>query len=80
MSQYEELKQSLQNMENRINQLESKMIYNYIDDNMPQWAKPTIEKLVKQGLLLGDENGNLGLTEEMLRIYVTNDRAGMYGE
>lgn len=80
MSQYEELKQSLQNLENRINQLKNKMIYNYIDDNMPQWAKPTIEKLVKQGLLVGDEEGNLGLTEEMLRIYVTNDRAGVYGE
>ncbi len=80
MTQYEELKALLQGIEARLSAIEGKMIYNYIDDNMPQWARPTIQKLVDLGLLRGDEEGNLGLTEEMLRIYVTNDRAGLYDE
>ncbi len=53
------------------------MIYNYIDDNMPDWARPTIQKLVDKGILKGDENC-LNLTEDAIRILVINDRAGLY--
>lgn len=73
VTQYEELNE-------RVKQIENKMIYNYIDDNMPDWARPTIQKLVDKKLLVGNETGELGLTEEMLKIYVVNDRAGLYGE
>jgi N-acetylmuramoyl-L-alanine amidase len=45
---------------------------------MPGWARPTIQKLVDKKLLLGNEKGELGLTEEMLKIYVVNDRSGLY--
>ena len=54
------------------------MIYNYIDDNMPEWARPTIKKLVDKGWLKGNDNGELELSDDMLRIFVVNDRAGMY--
>jgi len=57
---------------------ETEMIYNYIDENMPEWAKPTIQKLVDKGLLKGNEKGELGLNETMLKIFVVNDRAGLY--
>jgi len=78
MTQYEELKGLLQGIEKRLAVMENKMIYQYIDENMPSWARPTIQKLVDLGLLQGDGEGKLGLTEEMLRIYVINDRAGLY--
>ncbi|MBE7042461.1 MAG: hypothetical protein E7399_03090 [Ruminococcaceae bacterium] len=78
MTQYEELKGLLQGIEKRLAVMENKMIYHYIDENMPSWARPTIQKLVDLGLLQGDGEGKLGLTEEMLRIYVINDRAGLY--
>ena len=78
MSQYEELKDLLEGIEKRLDKLEDKMIYNYIDKNMPDWARPTIQKLVDKKLLVGNEKGELGLTEEMLKIYVINDRAGLY--
>ena len=55
------------------------MVYNFIDGNMPEWARPTIQKLVDKGCLKGDENG-LNLTDELLRILVINDRAGIYGK
>ena len=57
---------------------EDEMIYNYIDENMPQWARPTIQKLVDKGLLKGNEKGELGLNDTMLKIFVINDRAGLY--
>ena len=50
----------------------------YVDDNMPEWAKPTVQKMMDKGFLKGDENGCLGLTDELLRVFVINDRAGVY--
>nr|DAZ34676.1 MAG TPA: N-acetylmuramoyl-L-alanine amidase [Caudoviricetes sp.] len=67
----------LEELENRIAKLENKMVYNYIDTNMPDWARPTIQKLVDKGYLKGDGNG-LGLTDEMLKIFVILDRAGNF--
>ncbi len=43
--------------------------YNKIDE-MPKWAKPTIQELVDMECLKGDEDGNLDLTKNMLRIIV----------
>ena len=60
-----------------VNKIKNKMIYNYIDKNMPEWARPTIQKLVDKGYLQGNENG-LNLTDELLRMLVINDRAGLY--
>ena len=49
-------------------------------ENVPDWARATVEKLVSRGLLLGDENGNLNLTGDMVRILVILDRAGVFGQ
>lgn len=84
MTQYEELNNAISGLKSdisktadRVAKLEAPMIYNYIDDNMPDWAKPTIDKLVNKGILKGTDDG-LGLTEDVMRILVINDRAGLY--
>ena len=59
-------------------QTSNKMVYAWVDANMPEWARPTITKLCEKGILKGDEEGKLNLTDEMLRIFVVNDRAGLY--
>ena len=46
-------------------------------DSLPEWAKPTVEKMVSKGLLNGDGVG-LDLSRDMLRMFVVNDRAGLY--
>ena len=51
--------------------------YKYYDD-MPDWAKPTVSKLVKKGYLKGEGGGVLNLTEDTLKVLVINDRAGLY--
>ena len=45
---------------------------------MPDWAKPTISKLYDKGYLKGDEEGNLNLDMNMLRILVILDRSGAF--
>ena len=62
----------------RLVKVENPMVYIYMDENMPEWAKPTVQKLMDRGALKGNENGELGLTEELLRMLVINDRMGLY--
>lgn len=51
--------------------------YDWIKD-MPDWAKPTVEKLYNRGIIKGDENGALNLTEDIMRMLVWHDRIGLY--
>lgn len=57
---------------------ECEVRYKYYDD-MPDWAKPTVSKLVRKGYLKGEGGGVLDLTEDTLKVLVVNDRAGLYG-
>lgn len=56
-----------------------RMIYNYVDENMPEWARGTVQKLMDRGYLRGTDEG-LGLDDAMLRVLVMLDRAGAFGE
>ena len=51
--------------------------YKYYDD-MPDWAQPTVKKLMGKGYLKGEGNGVLNLSEDTLKVLVINDRAGLY--
>ena len=59
-------------------EVEEKMekVYNSVEE-LPQWEKGTIQKLLDMGYLYGDENG-LGLTETAVKVFTVNDRAGLY--
>ena len=46
-------------------------------DAVPDWAQPTIRKMLNKGLLQGN-GASLDLSLDMLRIFVVNDRAGLY--
>lgn len=74
---FNELVNAVSDLRTIIDKLANPMIYNYIDKNMPEWARPTIQKLVDKGILQGDDGG-LNLTDDLLRILVINDRAGLY--
>lgn len=51
--------------------------YKRIED-VPEYARPTVAKLVDRGLLLGVDVDDLGLSDDLLRMLVINDRAGLY--
>ena len=46
-------------------------------EEVPDWGKSTVQKLMENDLLQGEGNG-LGLTYDLLRVLVINDRAGLY--
>ena len=54
---------------------EEQMIYHTMQD-VPDYARPTVEMLVADGSLLGIAEDDLGLTEELLRTLVILDRRG----
>lgn len=67
---------------------EKEMRYNKISE-MPAFAQPTIIKMVDKGIIGGagtgakDENNrpaDLDLSSDMVRVFVTIDRAGVYGD
>lgn len=45
---------------------------------VPEWARPTVQKLLNKKYLTGNEKGELELTYSMLKLLVINDRAGLY--
>ena len=73
MAQYEELKNEISQMTETVkvlatelHDLKHPMIYNYIDNNMPEWARSAVSWAVENGILNGDENG-LNLDDKDLR-------------
>lgn len=89
MTQYEELKslidaqaaeiKSLKETNTKLmNVVESTFIYNYNDDNVPEWARDALTAAMKCGAVQGDENGELHLNYKDLRTIVREYRRGMY--
>ena len=73
MAQYEELKNEISQLTETVkvlatelHDLKHPMIYNYIDKNMPEWAREAVSWAVENGILNGDENG-LNLDDKDLR-------------
>ena len=65
-----ELKETVDNIANP-------MIYNYVDDNMPEWAHEAVQTAIDKGIVNGTGNG-LGLTYSDLRTIVREYRSGLY--
>lgn len=79
VTQYEELKKEIaalkaDNLKIREIVAERTGYYNYIDNNMNESYKPTIQKLVDEGIIKGNEKGELMLTNDMMRVIVFCDR------
>ena len=73
MAQYEELKNEISQLTETVkilatelHDLKHPMIYNYIDNNMPEWAREAVSWAVENGILNGEENG-LNLDDKDLR-------------
>ena len=56
---------------------EVEKVYNWTEE-VPEWARATVQKLLDKGYLKGNEKGELELTYSMLKMIVINDRAGLY--
>ena len=72
-------KKEFDTLKKQVEELKEKTGYfNYIDKNMNDSYKPTVQKLVNSGKLKGNENGELMLTNDMMRILTILDRCGIF--
>ena len=53
-------------LKDKVNNLSNPMIYNYIDNNMPAWAKEGVQWCIDHGIIEGTGNG-LGLDDKDLK-------------
>lgn len=53
------------------------IVYNTVAE-VPEWARPTVQNLLDKSYLKGEADNQLGLTNDMLRLFVVNERAGLY--
>lgn len=72
MTQYEELKKEIDTLKAHAGK-----VYHY-GSELPDWAVPTIQKLLDKGIYKGESEGDLNLPESVMRVLVINDRAGLY--
>lgn len=56
---------------------EKERVYHYTEE-LPDWAKPTVQKLLDKKLFAGASESDLNLPETLARVLVINDRAGSY--
>lgn len=79
MAQYEELKKEIAALEKTIESLKksAEKVYHYTAE-VPDWGRPTIQKLLDKGLFKGASESDLNLPDNLLRTLVINDRAGLY--
>jgi hypothetical protein len=91
MSQYNELKEliekqsaeiaDLKNINQQlVNVVQTTMVYDFNDDNMPPWARPAVQAAMDCGAVQGDENGRLGLSYKDLRAIAREYRCGLYNK
>ena len=66
---FNELVNAVSNLAEKVDKLTNPMIYNYIDDNMPEWARKAVKWAVDSGIIKGDGSG-LNLDDKDLR-YIT---------
>ena len=64
LEQYKELSARIEKLE-KAEKIEKPMIYNYIDGNMPEWAREAVRWCADNGIILGT-GGGLGLNDEKL--------------
>ena len=66
---FNELVNAVSNLAEKVDKLTNPMIYNYIDDNMPEWARESVKWAADSGIIKGDGSG-LNLDDKDLR-YIT---------
>jgi N-acetylmuramoyl-L-alanine amidase CwlA len=79
VAQYKELKKEIDTLKQTIESLKesAEKVYHYTME-IPEWGRPTIQKLLDKGLYKGASESDLNLPDNLLRTLVINDRAGLY--
>jgi hypothetical protein len=81
-AEYDELKKMIDDLKTELTQKTDNSVIKcaWIDNNLPDWARPTVQKLYDKKLLQGDEQGRLQLSNDFARMLVILDRGGIFGK
>ncbi|MCH5211002.1 MAG: CHAP domain-containing protein, partial [Oscillospiraceae bacterium] len=77
-AQAEEIKKIKEENQRLMDTVESTFVYNYNDNNIPDWARPALKAAMDCGAVQGDEKGQLHLNYKDLRTIVREYRRGLY--
>ena len=80
MEQLKALQEQVEHLTKLIKELAKPDIYDYIDENMPDWARTAVQAAMDCGVIQGDEQGRLGLSYKDLRAICREYRCGMYNK
>lgn len=78
MEELEKLKDQVAYLVGLVETLANPMVYNYVDENMPEWARASVQKAIDKGVLSGT-GGGWDLRYDDLRVLVWLDRLGLLG-
>lgn len=73
MEELNKLKEQVTYLVGLVETLANPFIYNYVDDNMPEWVRSSVQKAIDKGVLSGT-GGGLDLRYDDLRVLVWLDR------
>lgn len=76
MEELEKLKEQVTYLVGLVETLANPFIYNYVDENMPEWARASVQKAIDKGVLSGT-GGGWDLRYDDLRVLVWLDRLGL---
>lgn len=74
-AKFNELVKRVATLQEQVDKINQPMIYNYIDKNMPEWAKDSVKWCVDNGIIKGTGNG-LGLDDKDLKYCTIIARLG----
>ena len=78
MEQLKALQEQVEHLTKLIKELAKPDIYDYIDENMPEWARKPVQAAVDKGILKGDKANGWGLTYEDLKVLTWMHRTGIF--
>ena len=76
MTQYEELTERINSLENKVGKPSEK--YNYVDKNLPEWAKDDVQWMLERNIIVGNDKGELELSPIKLWVIAIVARTARY--
>ena len=76
VTQYEELTARINSLEDKVGKQSEK--YNYVDKNLPEWAKSDVQWMLDREIIVGNDKGELELTPIKLWVVAIVARTARY--
>ena len=76
VEQVEKLTERIDKLGKKIEDIREEKVYHYTQE-LPDWARPAIQKLMDRGIYAGESEADLNLPESLMRALVIMERSGL---